>query len=772
MDLGRAQEHASKAANLPGDRGDNVAWTSHNTSAGRSAPWGIAIVLASIAAVLVFFSSGFFADSEFESESLSTFRMSRRILERNLLLLNAFSGYYEASPSVSYESFLIFASKALAGREGVAGIGWVPVVPSSRRAEFESWVSSETSEPYSIFNMTLEGKPLPTAGEDTFYPIAFLVPRSANRGAIGLNITSRGVPDVALKRARAERRAIGTSPIRLAQEKENQLGTVLYHPIFSDGPALVPGTTVGDDGFRGVVFVAFRMDDTLLGTMDSAAKEGLEVLLSDISDEPVSPQERVLARVKKTEAGWVAQKRESFPAEHTRFRREESFFFAGRSWSLTTYRPPSYALEKRLMESGVSFVVVFFSLFLLGVARRQSHLRERERERLAVIEAKNEVLRAEILKRTAVQKENEILAASVEESPDIVKIADEHMRLVQMNKAGRVFFRLSEGFPLTSFEFGAFHTEESRRNLETVSIPVALQKGAWKGECTVLDATGRPQRMSSVLVATRNLSGQVKNYALILRDLPEHEFLQRKLSALTEDVRVVGLGGATQVQTRDEFLALVSRELRSPLTSILGGFGLRKEDLQSPEHFDKAQELMERNTQLKLRYLNDLVQMLRIVGGHLQLEGVPLDVRSSLAEAINLVQVPLKKRGISLTLDDRTTTRPYIMGDAPYMTQVFWNLLLQAVKHTPVDGAIVMRVSVARAIVRVEIESGGVSRSPLSGTMLNEDEAVAFSLVRHIVECHEGTVEMRNAERWDARTVSCVFPLSPFSDGLGSSSAL
>jgi signal transduction histidine kinase/CHASE1-domain containing sensor protein len=740
--------------------------------------WVIASILATLAAGIVFVSSGLQVESAVDSESASTIQTSRRLLERNILLMNALSGFYEASSPVTYEGFLTFTSKVLAGREGVAGIGWAPLVPSPRRQEFELWVSTQTQEPYSIFNMNMEGLRTPLQNESTFLPIAFMVPRVSNLGAIGLNIPSRDSPKAAIQKARAERRAIGTSPIRLAQEKTVQLGTVLYHPIFSKGASLSPGTAEGEEGFLGIVIAALRMDDTLIGTLDALAREGLEVSLSDVTELPLSMHGSVLSRARKSEFGWVVQERTSFPADQKRFLRHETFSFAGRSWTLTTFRPETFGLEKRLMESGVSFAVVFLALFLSGTARRQRFLRARERDRLVASQAYNATLKAEILKRTQFQKENEILAASVEESPDIVKIADHEKRIVQMNKAGRAFFRISDGRPLPSLQLGTFQTDESRKEFEEISLPAARNTGFWRGECTLLDGSGRPLRMSAVLVATRDDFGNVKHYALTLRDLSERVALQRKLETVLENAQSARGQAERTVRAKDEFLRVLSHELRSPLTPILGWVGLLKEGIKQPDELNRALEIIERNANTQLRLINDLLEMSRIVGGRLDLEGVPVDLRTILSEAMNNVQLTAKSKNIALALDDRATTHPTIMGDAARLTQAFWNLLSNAVKFTPAGGHVAVRLSVTGSLVRVEVEDDGVGIPPALLPDVFErfrqldtsfkdapgGAGIGLALVKAIVELHGGSVDVRSAGPSQGSTFSCLFPLSPLSD--------
>jgi PAS domain S-box-containing protein len=149
---------------------------------------------------------------------------------------------------------------------------------------------------------------------------------------------------------------------------------------------------------------------------------------------------------------------------------------------------------------------------------------------------------------------------------------------------------------------------------------------------------------------------------------------------------------------KDEFLAVLSHELRSPLNPILGWTKL----LQS-RNFDaastaRALEIIERNAKLQIQLIEDLLDVSRILRGKLSLNCIPVDLISTLEAALETVRLAALAKSIEI----QTIYEPnlgQVLGDSGRLQQVIWNLLSNAVKFTPEGGRIEVRLQ------RVEFES-------------------------------------------------------------------
>ena len=157
------------------------------------------------------------------------------------------------------------------------------------------------------------------------------------------------------------------------------------------------------------------------------------------------------------------------------------------------------------------------------------------------------------------------------------------------------------------------------------------------------------------------------------------------LAASEEDLRFAN-------QEKDTFFAVLSHELRTPLTPVLATVGMLEQDENLPPNLKEDVDMIRRNIELEARLIDDLLDINRIVRGKLELNRQVVDVRPLLEHAIqSYCSVPAAKKNVRVR-SEITATETHVFVDSPRLTQVFWNLLQNAVKFTPSGGAIDVRV--------------------------------------------------------------------------------
>lgn len=203
---------------------------------------------------------------------------------------------------------------------------------------------------------------------------------------------------------------------------------------------------------------------------------------------------------------------------------------------------------------------------------------------------------------------------------------------------------------------------------------------------------------------------------------------------------------------KDEFLALVSHELRSPLGAILGwAHMLRRRGGQ--EEFERGLEVIEQSVQAQARLIEDLLDISRMTSGQVRLQPQAVEPRSFVDAAVEAVRpsAQAKEVGLHKVLD---LTVGAVWGDPGRLQQVMVNLLSNAVKFTPEQGAI--EVALRRAGEWAEIsvaDSGaGIPAAFLphlferfrqaDGTQAARQGGLGLGLAiaRHLVELHGGQV--------------------------------
>jgi len=188
------------------------------------------------------------------------------------------------------------------------------------------------------------------------------------------------------------------------------------------------------------------------------------------------------------------------------------------------------------------------------------------------------------------------------------------------------------------------------------------------------DPTGKPLRFTGTVL---DITEQKRAEA-------EREHLLRREQAAREAAEKAN-------RIKDEFLAVLSHELRSPLNPILGWSRLLQKGKLNPTKSQKALETIERNAQLQAELIEDLLDVSRILQGKLSLAVGPVNLASTIQAAIETVRLAAEAKSIQI----ETTLAPnigFVLGDSTRLQQVVWNLVSNGVKFTPTGGRVEVRL--------------------------------------------------------------------------------
>jgi len=225
-------------------------------------------------------------------------------------------------------------------------------------------------------------------------------------------------------------------------------------------------------------------------------------------------------------------------------------------------------------------------------------------------------------------------------------------------------------------------------------------------------------------------------------------------------------------QMKDEFLATLSHELRTPMTPILGWAQALKFAAGDNAQVREAATVIERNARIQTQIVDDLLDMSRIVSGKMQLQMEPVRIADVVDAAVATVQTAASARGVSIEVSPGCTSAK-VSGDAGRLQQVFWNLLANAVKFTDAGGrvAIDTRVHEQRVEVRV-IDSGqGIDpeflplvferfrQADSSITRRHGGLGVGLAIVKQLVELHGGSVSANSEGRGRGACFTVKLPI-------------
>src|SRR5213596_4264617 len=140
---------------------------------------------------------------------------------------------------------------------------------------------------------------------------------------------------------------------------------------------------------------------------------------------------------------------------------------------------------------------------------------------------------------------------------------------------------------------------------------------------------------------------------------------------------------------KDQFLALLSHELRSPLAPVIAMVGELEAEAPDTQPVREALEVVRRNVELEARLIDDLLDVTRISKGKLQLSFEPISIHQILQRAYEICRKEIEAKNLDVEFRLRATDT-YVEGDPARLQQVFWNLMKNSVKFTPENGRIIV----------------------------------------------------------------------------------
>ncbi|HEY9640078.1 MAG TPA: PAS domain S-box protein [Coleofasciculaceae cyanobacterium] len=223
---------------------------------------------------------------------------------------------------------------------------------------------------------------------------------------------------------------------------------------------------------------------------------------------------------------------------------------------------------------------------------------------------------------------------------------------------------------------------------------------------------------------------------------------------------------------KDEFLAVLSHELRSPLNPILGWAKLLQTRQFDQASTQRALETIERNAKLQTQLIDDLLDVSRILRGKMMLNVDPVDLALVIDAAVETVRLSAEAK--SIDIHKVTDNVGLIAGDSGRLQQVVWNLLSNAVKFTATGGQIEIRLQQVGLHAQIQVRDTGKGITPEflphvfeyfrqeDGTTTRKFGGLGLGLaiVRYLTELHGGTVEAESPGEGLGATFTVLLPLS------------
>lgn len=266
---------------------------------------------------------------------------------------------------------------------------------------------------------------------------------------------------------------------------------------------------------------------------------------------------------------------------------------------------------------------------------------------------------------------------------------------------------------------------------------------------------------------------QVNGVAFVL-DISERktaEFERDRLLVAEQKARTTAEAAN---RMKDEFLAVLSHELRSPLNAMLGWLTLMRTKKFDAATTARALETVERNARAQAQLVEDLLDVSRIIQGKLRLNVRAVDLLPVISAAIDTVRPAALAKNIRLQPVLDPAADP-VFGDSDRLQQIVWNLLSNAIKFTPKGGRVQIRLERVESYVEIVVADTGEGINPdflpyVFDRFRQADSSITrsfgglglgLSIVRNLVDLHGGSVRVESPGEGQGTTFTVKFPISP-----------
>lgn len=433
------------------------------------------------------------------------------------------------------------------------------------------------------------------------------------------------------------------------------------------------------------------------------------------------------------------------------------------------FTPPPLVLKLNMTEINRLLVLLILAWITSARSRAEEHLRRQAQQQQAVARLAERALvernlnqllneAVEVVARTlgvdygiiweTLPGSNKLTPRAsagwrTETTEDLVVESDPH------SLAGRI---LSTGEPIILRNLGKEKQARLLRVLREQGIrsglgaPIPLKQGA----AQVLAAYSRTRYKFS-----QDDLHFVQACAFTLAEASERLRIEGEREDLLSRERQTRAAAEEASRLKDEFLSTVSHELRTPLNTILGWVSLLRGQGLSPERATRALETIEQSARTQAQIVNDILDVSRIITGRLRLDFAPVTLNNLLSSALESMRPTAEAKGVNLKLAlPMPEENAVVMGDATRLQQVFWNLLSNAIRFTPLGGTVQMALKPTATHFEISVtDTGeGISATFLpyifdrfrqadsSTTRRFGGLGLGLSIVRHLVELHGGSV--------------------------------
>jgi PAS domain S-box-containing protein len=350
------------------------------------------------------------------------------------------------------------------------------------------------------------------------------------------------------------------------------------------------------------------------------------------------------------------------------------------------------------------------------------------------------------------ERQSRVFDTTLSAITDFAYIFDRDGRFVYANKALLDLWGLTLEAAVGKNFFDLKYPDDLAARLQRQIQQVFRTREGLSDETPYTSPTGVTGHYEYIFSPVIAADGTVEAVAGSTRDITERK---RTEAALIEARQAAEAAN----QTKDRFLAVLSHELRSPLTPMLLGVAALELDSDLRPAVREHLAMIKRNIQLETKLIDDLLDLSRITSGKVELDIEPVDLNESVRHVCGSCRSQMSEKGICLKTE-LCDAAALIAADSARLQQVLGNVLINAIKFTPENGTI--RVTTARRVggrweVRVQDSGIGISVEALprifdafeqGGAKVTRQFGglgLGLAISKSLVELHRGSIRAESA---------------------------
>ncbi len=388
----------------------------------------------------------------------------QKSIETKIVILESMSSLYNVAEDITRLGFYEFSKPYLARLGSVRALGWIPRIQDSQRAAFEATMRRKGFEGFQITEQGTQGLMVPASQREEYFPASDAGLEEADDAWIGFDVASEPDRLEALHRARDTGQLSVTARVALIQEREREVGFLLFVPIYRKG---LPADTIGDrrKNLEGFIQGVFRIPDLVEMALSDLSSEGIDIMIIDHS----APESERVLYFHRSVVGMEPIDSGSEGANSFRdLRYAERFEIGQRQWSVLAIGTPRFIElhttwgPLRALIVGLLFTGLLVVDFVVAARRAEE------------IDKTNRQLEEEIIERRWMEERLTVMAHEAEVArakfEGVLKAAPDP--IVGVNDQGQILFANDQ----TERLFG-YQREELLGSSVRILLPEDLKEG-------------------------------------------------------------------------------------------------------------------------------------------------------------------------------------------------------------------------------------------------------------------------------------------------------